>query len=36
MTLSPYPAYKPSGVSWLGVVPEHWEVARLKGVGTNV
>ena len=26
----PYPAYKPSGVEWLGDVPEHWEVRRLK------
>ena len=25
-----YPAYKPSGVSWLGEIPEHWEVRRLK------
>ena len=25
----PYPAYKPSGVEWLGDVPEHWEVIRL-------
>lgn len=25
-----YPAYKESGVSWLGTVPEHWEVKRLK------
>ena len=25
----PYPAYKKSGVEWLGEVPEHWEVARL-------
>ena len=24
----PYPAYKPSGVEWLGDVPEHWEVIR--------
>ena len=22
----PYPAYKDSGVPWLGEVPEHWEV----------
>jgi len=29
MTLSPYPAYKPSGVDWLGDIPEHWEVTRL-------
>ena len=28
----PYPAYKPSGVEWLGEVPEHWEVRRLKTV----
>lgn len=27
--LHPYPAYKPSGVEWLGDVPEHWEVRRL-------
>jgi type I restriction enzyme, S subunit len=26
----PYPAYKPSGVEWLGKVPEHWEVKRLR------
>ena len=27
-----YPAYKPSGVEWLGDVPAHWEVKRLKYV----
>ncbi|WP_041963750.1 restriction endonuclease subunit S [Sulfurospirillum cavolei] len=26
----PYPQYKDSGVEWLGEVPEHWEVKRLK------
>lgn len=30
MTYPGYPAYKPSGVSWLGDVPEHWDVKRLK------
>ena len=25
-----YPKYKPSGVEWLGDVPEHWEVKKLK------
>ena len=25
-----YPNYKPSGVEWLGDVPTHWEVRRLK------
>ena len=28
MKFSPYPKYKPSGVDWLGEVPEHWEVKR--------
>ena len=28
----PYPKYKASGVEWLGDVPEHWEVKRLKNV----
>ncbi|WJK10708.1 restriction endonuclease subunit S [Pseudomonas fluorescens] len=26
----PYPAYKDSGVEWLGMVPEHWDVRKLK------
>ena len=30
MKLPPYPRYKSSGVEWLGDVPEHWEVKRLK------
>lgn len=25
-----YPAYKDSGIEWLGDVPEHWEIKRLK------
>jgi type I restriction enzyme S subunit len=29
-TGKPYPAYKDSGVEWLGKVPEHWEVVPLK------
>ena len=28
--IQPYPAYKPSGVEWLGDVPAHWEARRLK------
>ncbi len=28
--LKPYPAYKDSGVEWLGEVPEHWEVRKLR------
>ena len=26
----PYPAYRDSGVKWIGQVPEHWEIARIK------
>lgn len=29
-----YPNYRPSGVEWLGDVPEHWEVKRLKTSAT--
>src|SRR5690554_5563545 len=28
-----YPAYKDSGVEWLGEIPEHWEVLRLASLG---
>ena len=28
--MKPYPAYKPSGVEWIGEIPEHWEVKKLK------
>ena len=28
--LKPYQKYKPSNIQWLGDVPEHWEVCRLK------
>ena len=28
----PYHTYKDSGVEWLGAIPEHWEVKRLKYV----
>lgn len=30
MKYKPYPAYKDSGVDWLGEVPQHWEVKPLK------
>jgi hypothetical protein len=26
----PYPAYKDSGVEWLGEIPAHWEVLAVK------
>ncbi|TAK84271.1 MAG: restriction endonuclease subunit S [Betaproteobacteria bacterium] len=30
--LKPYPVMKDSGVPWLGKVPEHWEVRRIKSL----
>ena len=30
--IHPYPAYKPSDVPWLGDVPAHWEVRRLRTI----
>jgi len=34
--LKPYPAMKDVGVSWLGAIPEHWEVRRLRTVARLV
>ena len=34
MSFPRYPAYKDSGVEWLGKVPEHWEVKRLRHAAT--
>ena len=28
----PYPAYKTSGAEWIGDVPEHWEVGKLREI----
>ena len=30
----PYPAYKDSSVEWLGEIPAHWEVRRLKTIAS--
>ena len=30
--LKPYPAYKPSGIEWLGHIPAHWEVRKLRNI----
>jgi len=29
-----YPAYRDSGVEWIGEIPEHWEVRKLKHLST--
>ena len=34
--LMPYPKYRPSGVEWLGEVPEHWEVAALRRITASI
>ena len=34
--MDPTVRLKPSGVAWLGDVPEHWEVVRLKKVVTRI
>lgn len=28
--LKPYPEYKPTGLPWLGDVPKHWDMVRMK------
>ena len=35
-TGQPYPAYKDSGVGWLGDIPAHWERCRLRNVVSKV
>ena len=35
-SLMPYPAYRDSGLPWLGLVPDHWKVHRLKIHAENV
>ena len=34
--LKPYPMMKDSGTEWLGGVPDHWELERLKSLMSNV
>ena len=34
--LKPYPMMKDSGIEWLGGVPDHWELQRLKALMSNV
>lgn len=31
--LAPYPNSKDSGVHWIGNIPEHWRVQRVRNVG---
>lgn len=34
--LNPHAPMKPSGIEWLGDVPEHWEVKRLSPLSTKI
>ena len=34
-SLRPYPSYRDSGVPWLGQIPDHWGVRRLKALCTR-
>ena len=34
--MSTYPTYKPSGIEWLGDIPNHWQVKRLKQIAEIV
>ena len=33
--LDPHPTLKPSGIDWLGEVPEHWEIKPVKSIATD-
>lgn len=35
MSFPKYEVYKDSGVEWLGEVPEHWDIKRLKYLLNN-
>ncbi|QTR45523.1 restriction endonuclease subunit S [Thiothrix litoralis] len=32
----PYPDYQPSGIDWLGNIPQHWQVKRVKDIAEIV
>lgn len=34
--LNPNAKMKPSGIDWIGEMPEHWEVNKLKSIGTTI
>jgi type I restriction enzyme S subunit len=34
MSFPRYPAYKDSGVEWLGEVPERWTLPKIKGLAS--
>lgn len=34
--MNKYTKFKPSGIDWLGEIPEHWEVKRVKDITTKI
>ena len=32
MKYKKYPRYKDSGIEWLGEIPEHWKIRKLKHI----
>ena len=34
--MRPYSRYKPSGIEWIGEIPENWEVRKLKFLGESI
>ena len=36
ITIQKYPSYKPSGVEWLGEIPEHWEIKKIKNIADYI
>jgi type I restriction enzyme, S subunit len=34
--LKPYPAYKDSGMPWLGAIPSHWQARRIGSLGVFI
>ncbi|MEA1984263.1 MAG: hypothetical protein U9N13_01260 [Euryarchaeota archaeon] len=35
-SMKPYPAYRDSGIEWMGNVPEHWNIIKLKHISNIV
>ncbi len=31
-----YPTYQDSGVEWIGEIPEHWDVRRIRGIAESL
>ena len=36
LSIKNYPLYKDSAIEWIGEVPEHWQLKRLKDIGTSI